>query len=194
MNDGRNKTAQITLLNFNSGKPSTISAYNKLFRAAKESFLKALTNFEKDGGKDGPFGTGYAVCRLAILLLQCGDNGSTMDILVPKEDDINTAGKYLQNLEDSDIPMNKILSLHYLLAKSDYQFRRGNVTRALEHGNAALQVSEELNLMEFVEHAHNRVLTLQKKSPVIVTEISNEEEDFQRLLENIESSSSEVTE
>ena len=194
MNDGRNKTAQITLLNFNSGKPSTISAYNKLFSAAKESFLKALTNFEKDGGKDGPFGTGYAVCRLAILLLQCGDNGSTMDILVPKEDDINTAGRYLQNLEDSDIPINKILSLHYLLAKSDYQFRRGNVTRALEHANAALQVSEELNLMEFVEHAHNRVLTLQKKSPVILTEISNEEEDFQKLLENIESSSSEVTE
>ncbi len=194
MNDGRNKTAQITLLNFNSGKQSTISAYNKLFSAARESFLKALTNFEKDGGKDGPFGTGYAICRLAILLLQCGDNGSTMDILVPNEDDIKTAGKYLQNLEDSDIPINKILSLHYLLAKSDYQFRRGNTTRALEHANAALQVAEELNLMEFVEHAHNRVLTLQKKSAVILTEITSEEQDFQEILGNIESLASEGTE
>ena len=68
MNDGRNKTSQMGMLNFN--KPSAISAYQKLFHQAKESFIRALSNFEKDGGKDGPFGAGYAVCRLAILLLR----------------------------------------------------------------------------------------------------------------------------
>ena len=68
MNDGRNKTSQMGMLNFN--KTSAISAYQKLFEQAKESFTRALHNFERDGGKDGPFGAGYAVCRLAILLLR----------------------------------------------------------------------------------------------------------------------------
>ena len=56
------------MLNFN--KPSAFSAYQQLFEQAKESFTRALSNFDKDGGKDGPFGVGYAVCRLAILLLR----------------------------------------------------------------------------------------------------------------------------
>ena len=80
--------------------------------------------------------------------------------MAPPTEDIRLAGGYLQRLEDSDIPINKILSLHYLLAKSDYQYRKSNTTRALEHAQAALEVSQELNLQEFIEHAHNRVLRL----------------------------------
>lgn len=184
MNDGRNKTAQMMLLNFTSGKQSAFTTYDKLYNEAKDSFLRALTNFEQDGGKDGPFGTGFAVCRLAILLLQCGDNGSTMNILNPNQEDMTTAGKYLQSLEDSDIPISKILSLHYFLARSDYQFRRNNSVRALEYANSALAVAKELCLNEFVEQAHNRVSYLSRKSPNVMGEPPFYETDIKKLLDS----------
>ena len=124
-------------------------------------------------------------CNVNIIYLpRCGDNGLTMDVMVPPAEDIKLAGGYLQRLEDSDIPINKILSLHYLLAKSDYQYRKSNTTRALEHAQAALQVSQEINLQEFIEHAHNRVLRLSMlgKGCGLALEEVTEEQEFNSLI------------
>ena len=46
------------------------------------------------------------------------------------------------------------------MTKSDYQYRKSNIVRALEHAQTAHRVAEELNLQEFVVHAYNRVLKL----------------------------------
>ena len=118
------------------------------------------------------------------IFFRCGDNGLTMDTMVPPSDDIKLAGGYLQRLEDSDIPINKILSLHYLLAKSDYQYRKSNTTRALEHAQSALQVAQEMNLQEFIEHAHNRVLRLSmlRKGSGLQLEEVNDELEFKNLM------------
>lgn len=173
MNDARNCTAQIGLLNFRN--PKAITSYTKLHKRAVASFQKALTNFQRDGGKDGPFGFGYALCRLAILLLRCGDNGRTMDILIPPDEDIKLASGYLQKLEDSEIAIPKILEMHFVLAKCDYQFRRGNTTRSLEYAEVAYDVASELKLLEFTEHAHNRCVFLRTKTPIVIDDVSEEE-------------------
>lgn len=173
MNDARNCTAQIGLLNFRN--PKAITSYTKLHKRAVASFQKSLTNFQRDGGKDGPFGFGYALCRLAILLLRCGDNGRTMDILIPPDEDIKLASGYLQKLEDSEIAIPKILEMHFVLAKCDYQFRRGNTTRSLEYAEVAYDVASELNLLEFTEHAHNRCVFLRTKTPIVIDDVSEEE-------------------
>lgn len=173
MNDARNCTAQIGLLNFRN--PKAITSYTILHKRAVASFQKALTNFQRDGGKDGPFGFGYALCRLAILLLRCGDNGRTMDILIPPDEDIKLASGYLQKLEDSEIAIPKILEMHFVLGKCDYQFRRGNTTRSLEYAEVAYDVASELNLLEFTEHAHNRCVFLQTKTPIVIDDVSEEE-------------------
>jgi hypothetical protein len=47
-----------------------------------------------------------------------------MDILIPPDEDIKLASGYLQTLEDSEIAIPKILEMHFVLGKCDYQFRR----------------------------------------------------------------------
>ena len=114
---------------------------------------------------------------------RCGDNGLTMKMMIPPPDDIKLAGGYLQRLEDS-IPINKILSLQYFLAKSDYQYRKSNIVGAQEHAESAYRVAEELNLQEFLVHAHNRVLKLtmlEKGCARKLKEVSDDLE-FQKLL------------
>ena len=106
-----------------------------------------------------------------------------MEMMIPPPDDIRLAGGYLQRLEDS-IPINKILSLQYFLAKSDYQYRKFNTTRALEYAQAAYRVAKELDLQEFVVHAHNRVLKLsmlEKGCARTLKEVSDDLE-FKKLL------------
>ncbi|KAK3605797.1 hypothetical protein CHS0354_002409 [Potamilus streckersoni] len=173
MNDARNLTAQIAMLNFR--KEQSFHTYTWLHEKAKTSFQKALTNFQQDGGKDGPFGFGYALCRLVILLLRCGDNGLTMNVLSPPKEDVKRASELLEQLENSQIAIPKILEVHYLLAKSDYQFRRGNTVRALEHAQSACNLSTELNMREFTEHAHNRLVFLKTKNSLIIEEVDEEE-------------------
>ncbi|XP_033740878.1 uncharacterized protein LOC117327805 isoform X1 [Pecten maximus] len=173
MNDARNMTALIGMLNVH--KPNFIAAYKNLHEQAKRSFRLSLTNFQRDGGKDGPFGFGYALCRLTILLLQCGDSGLTMDVLHPDYDDIELAGGYLRQLENSNIPIPKILEVHYLLAKCDYQYRRGNTVRALEYADAAHRLATEINMLEFTEHALNRVVFLRTRTPLVIQTVDEEE-------------------
>ncbi|XP_045162351.2 uncharacterized protein LOC123527131 [Mercenaria mercenaria] len=175
INDARNKTAQLSCLNLRS--PNACQVYERLFESAKTSFQRSMTNFKRDGGKDGPFGFGYALCRLAILLLRCGDNGLTMNSLTPPADDIHTAGQYLNHLEDSDIAISKILDMHFRLAKCDFQFRRGNFVRALEHAQIGHDLATELRLFEFTEHAYNRLSFLKSKSQLncVANELSEEE-------------------
>lgn len=173
MNDARNMTAIIAMLNVY--KRNYVSAYRHLHDKAKRSFQLALVNFQRDGGKDGPFGFGYALCRLTILLLQCGDNGLTMDVLHPDSEDIDLAGGYLRQLEDSDIPIPRILEVHYLLARCDYQYRRGHTVRALEHAEAAHRLATEISMLEFTEHAHNRVIFLRTKAPLVIENVDEDE-------------------
>ncbi|KAL4220812.1 hypothetical protein ACF0H5_019080 [Mactra antiquata] len=175
INHARNKTAQLTCLNLS--KPSALATYENLFQRAKSCFQRSMTNFKMDGGKDGPFGFGYALCRLVILLLRCGDNGLTMDILTPPEDDVQSAGQYLQHLEDSEIAISKILEMHFRLAKCDYQFRRHKCIRALEHAHIAFDIASDMNLLEFKKHAHNRVSNLQlKTSKILQADVMSEKE------------------
>ena len=117
------------------------------------------------------------------MFFRRGDSGLTMEMMIPPPDDIRLAGGYLQRLEDS-IPSNKILSLQYFLAKSDYQYRKFNTTRALEYAQAGYRVAEELDLQEFVMHAHNRVLKLsmlEKGCARTLKEVSDDLE-FKKLL------------
>ncbi|XP_052235263.1 uncharacterized protein LOC127847413 [Dreissena polymorpha] len=180
LNDGRSKTTQLTCLNLS--KTSAFHAYNRLFNGAKTSFQRAMTNFQRDGGKDGPFGFGYALCRLAILLLRCGDNGLTMDQIKPPKEDVISAGSYITQLENSDIPIPKILEMHFRLAKCDFQFRCNNFVRALEHANIARDLAVELNMLEFTEHAQNRVTYLQTKALFGVIAPDIDEDEAKRVL------------
>lgn len=191
INHARYQTAQMSCLNLR--KPNAFQLYDRLFNSAKISFQRSITNFKRDGGKDGPFGFGYALCRLVILLLRCGDNGFTMKILTPSADDVTSAGQYLQHLENSDVVISKILEMHFRLAKCDYQYRRNNFVRAMEHAEIALDLAKELNLAEFTEHAHNRVTCLRSKmSNVITLEELNEEEVNRILFEESGGSESEI--
>lgn len=180
INDARNKTAQLSCLNLRN--PNALKVYGRLFENAKSSFQRSMTNFKRDGGKDGPFGFGYALCRLVILLMRCGDNGLTMNTLTASADDIHTAGNYLHHLEDSDIVIPKILDMHFRLAKCDYQFRRDNHVRALEHAQIAFELATEMNLLEFTEHAYNRVSFLKSKLSAYVASDDLSEKEVQRIL------------
>ncbi|XP_069100883.1 uncharacterized protein [Argopecten irradians] len=143
-------------------QPNYHSVYQTLYDSAVKSCQRALDNFKCDGGKDGPFGLRIALCRLAILLLRCGENGLTMDIQHPASRDIDFAGRYLKQLEKSVSPLPKILEVYNLVAKSDLQYRRGYSAKAIEHAEAAYQLAKEINLQEFIGHAHNRVVFLNK--------------------------------
>ena len=173
INDARNQTAKLSVLNLS--KSNALKVYEQLYERAKTSFKRAMTNFKNDGGKDGPFGFGYALCRLVILLLRCGDNGQTMNTLNPLPEDIDAAEQYIKNLEDSEIALAKILEMHLRLAKCDYYFRRENNTRALENAETAYQLASELKLLEFTEHAHNRLRFLQSRTKLTVKEFEDEE-------------------
>ncbi|XP_052235261.1 uncharacterized protein LOC127847412 isoform X1 [Dreissena polymorpha] len=173
LNDGRSKTTQLTCLNLS--KPNAFLAYNRLFNGAKASLQRAMTNFQRDGGQGGTDGFGYALCRLAILLLRCGDNGLTMDLIMPPKEDVISAGSYLTQLENSDIPIPKILEMHFRMAKCDYQFRCNNSVRALEHANMARDLAVELNMLEFTVHAQNRVTYLQTKALFGVPDMDEDE-------------------
>lgn len=173
INDARNQTAKLSVLNMS--KPNALKLYEQLFERAKSSFKRSMINFKNDGGKDGPFGFGYALCRLVILLLRCGDNGMTMNTLTPSSEDIDAAEQYIKNLEDSEIAMAKILEMHFRLAKCDYYFRRGNTIRALEHAETAYNIASELKLLEFTEHAHNRLKFLRSRTKLKVEEVTEEE-------------------
>ena len=175
INDARNQTAKLSVLNLS--KPNALKVYGQLFERAKTSFKRSMTNFKNDGGKDGPFGFGYALCRLVILLLRCGDNGMTMNSLNPLPEDIDAAEQYLKNLEDSEIAMAKILDMHYRLAKCDYYFRLENTVRALENAEMAYGLASELQLLEFTEHAHNRLKFLRSRSKLKVKELNDDEVD-----------------
>lgn len=181
MNDVRDISSQLAVLN--ARRPNYPSVYKYLHEKAVKSCRKALDNFSRDGGKDGPFGIGFALCRLAILLLRCGDNGLTMEIQRPDSEDIELASNYLQQLENSKIPIPKILEVHSLLAKSDLQYRRSNSVRALEHAEAAYQLAKDINMLEFSEHAHNRVVYL-NNLPVSV-DVVNEEEVSRILFDDL---------
>lgn len=182
INDARNKIAQMSCLNLKNS--AGLKVYERLFENAKTSFLRAMTNFNRDGGKDGPFGFAYALCRLVILLLRCGDNGLTMNSLTPSLDDKQTAGQYLQHLEDSEVVISRILDMHFRLAKCDFQFRRGNCVRALEHAQVAYNLATEMRLLEFTEHAYNRISFLKPKvSAYFVADELSEEETHRILFE-----------
>ncbi|XP_052794547.1 uncharacterized protein LOC128227764 [Mya arenaria] len=180
INHARNMTAQLSYLNLS--KPGAFNVYNGIFNTAKTSFLRSMTNFKRDGGNDGPFGFGFALCRLVILLLRCGDNGLTMGLIKPPDDDIISAEKYMRHLEDSDIPITKILEMQLRLAKCDYVFHRSHLTRAFEHATEAYNLATAMNLLEFTEHAHNRMSFLNSKQSITWPDDDISEEDVNRIL------------
>lgn len=173
LNDGKLNTSIITSINFD--RPKALELYRQLFRDAKNSIELALSHFQQDGGKDGPFGFGYGLCRLAVLLLRCGDNGLTMDVLDPSAEDIELAKGYLDQMENLNIRIPKILNAHFLLAKCDYQYRIKNTFRALQHAESALVLSQEINILEFdfKENVKNRITFLKHRKPLEIEEISD---------------------
>ncbi|XP_063401409.1 uncharacterized protein LOC134685552 [Mytilus trossulus] len=158
LNDARYSAIQIGCINFQQRNSSR--ACKLLHIKAKNSFKKSICHFQRDVGKDGPFGFGYALCRLIILLLRCGDNGRMMNILHPSSVDINTAAKYLNLLEDCIKDMPKMLKMHLHLAKSDYYFRIKMPQLALQYATSAHKLSKDLQMLEFSEHANNRIIEL----------------------------------
>lgn len=158
LNDARYSAIQIGCINFQ--QRNSARACKLLHNKAKNSFKKSICHFQRDVGKDGPFGFGYALCRLIILLLRCGDNGRMMDILHPSSVDIKTAAKYLNLLEDYIKDMPKMLKMHLDLAKCDYYFRIKMPQLALQYATSAHKLSNDLQMLEFSEHAYNRLIKL----------------------------------
>ncbi|OWF45510.1 uncharacterized protein LOC110456945 [Mizuhopecten yessoensis] len=161
MNDVKNIMVQISMLNtYRSNYPLV---YEHLYKHAKDSCQKSLDHFKRDQGKDGPFGIGFALCRLIILLLRCGDKGLYNECMTPDQENVELAGKYLHQLEDSDIPITAFLKVPLLLAKSDYYYRREHIQRALEYAQEAFQLTENNSILEYKEQAQNRVCFLAAK-------------------------------
>ncbi|XP_033734314.1 uncharacterized protein LOC117323290 [Pecten maximus] len=155
MNDVKNLMIQISLLNTNRSNCSSVNEH--LHEQAKMSCQKSLDHFKRDKGKDGPFGFAFALCRLVIVLLRCGDKGLYKDGITPNPEIVELVGKYLEELEDSDISITTFLRVSVLLAKSDYFYRRKNTQRALEYAEEAFQLAENNSILEFKEQAENRV-------------------------------------
>ncbi|XP_052066266.1 uncharacterized protein LOC127705942 [Mytilus californianus] len=158
LNDARYSAIQIGCINFQ--QRNSARACKLLHSKAKNSFKKSICHFQRDVGKDGPFGFGYALCRLVILLLQCGDNGRMMDILHPSSGGIKTAEKYLKLLEEYIKDMPKMLKMHADLAKCDYYFRIKMPQLALQYATSAHKLSNDLQMLEFSKHAQNRLIKL----------------------------------
>ncbi|OWF45509.1 uncharacterized protein LOC110456944 isoform X2 [Mizuhopecten yessoensis] len=161
MNDVKHIMVQISMLNAN--RSNYPSVYEHLHKQAKESCQKSLDHFKREKGNDGPFGFGFALCRLIILLLRCGDRGLYKISVPPSCEEIELTGRYLHQLEDSDIPITTFLKVPFLLAKSDYQYRRNNLLRALEYAEEAFVLITNKNILEFREQAQNRVRLLRTK-------------------------------
>lgn len=83
-----------------------------------------------------------------------------MDILHPSSVDIKTAAKYLNLLEDYIKDMPKMLKMHLDLAKCDYYFRIKMPQLALQYATSAHKLSNDLQMLEFFEHAYNRLIKL----------------------------------
>ncbi|XP_060081645.1 uncharacterized protein LOC132560955 isoform X2 [Ylistrum balloti] len=161
MNDVKHIMVQISMLN--TQRSTYPSVYEHLYKIAKKSCEKSLDNFKREEGNDGPFGFGFALCRLIILLLRCGDRGLYREDVLPSVEDIELAGKYLRQLEDSDIPITAFLKVPLLLAKSDYHYRRKHVLRALEYAEEAFLLAVNNSILEFKEQAQNRITFLHSK-------------------------------
>ncbi|XP_069130070.1 uncharacterized protein [Argopecten irradians] len=156
--EGRLMASQIDLLN--PTRVNFAGAHHLLHKRAKVSFEKALANFQKDKSEYGPVGYMYTMCRLIILLLQCGENGLAMDILRPDPSEIESSGKYLLQVAGSDVTSRKVLNMHYHLASSDYYFRSENMTKAFECADLAHDLAKQLDMNEFMVHAYNRLVFL----------------------------------
>ncbi|XP_021357377.1 uncharacterized protein LOC110452942 [Mizuhopecten yessoensis] len=176
--EGRLMAAQIDLLN--PTRVNFIGAHGYLHDRAKASFEKALANFQEDKSEYGPVGFVYTMCRLIILLLQCGENGLTMDILQPDPTVVDMAGKYLLHVSGTDVTSRRVLSMHYHIANCDYHFRVGNINKAFECAETAHDLATLLDMNEFMVHAHNRLVFLRVKVPPSGGEIN--EADLSEIL------------
>lgn len=56
--------------------------------------------------------------------------------------------------------MPKMLKMHLHLAKSDYYFRIKMPQLALQYATSAHKLSKDLQMLEFSEHANNRIIKL----------------------------------
>ena len=186
LNDGRFKATELNCLNLN--KPNAMTAYDHLFSKARDSFQKSIEYFRLEKGKDGYFGFAYAQTLLIILLMRCGDNGKTMGMIEPPKEHISSAAKYIQNLENTDIPIVSFLRISFCLAKCDYKFRISCMISAAEHARTAYNLATELGIMEFKEHAQNRLLYLSIRTDVVRIREIQEIESNKNLLEDTTSS------
>ncbi|XP_033734313.1 uncharacterized protein LOC117323289 [Pecten maximus] len=158
MNDVKHLMVQISMLN--TKRSNYPSVYEHLYKLGKNSCEKSLDHFKREEGNDGPFGFVFALCRLIILLLRCGDRGMYKVGVSPSAEDIELAGRYLRQIEDSDIPIPTFLKVPLLLAKSDYHYRRQHIIRALEYAEEAFILITKKSILEFKEQALNRMTFL----------------------------------
>lgn len=164
LNQARNYMTQMGFLNFSHA--NSITALKMLHEKSADSLRKSICFFQEDVGKDGPFGFGYAICRLVVLLLQCGDNGRTMKVLKPSNENINLAGNHLRVLESTQNGMPKILQMYFNLAKCDYYYRKGNTQLAIDHAEIANKLEIELQVLEFSRNATNRLVNLMTEGTI----------------------------
>ena len=127
-----------------------------------ECLEKALQHFKADGSKDGPFGYGFAGIMLASFLLVCGDHMHTAHV-VPSDEDITRARLVITEVEDLPSGIPGVLLVHVLIAKCDYNFRRGAIyfDRAMDHAKQAIHLAGELSMPELKEYADIRLSFLQ---------------------------------
>lgn len=164
-NDARFRIAQMATLN--TRHPNYFDEFQKLHNLAKHSFHRALQNFQQDDSEDKEYGTAYTIYRLVILMMRCGDDGLTMSIHHPPGEDVEQAGKYLRHLQNAKIAFRKCLHVHCFLAVCDYFFRRDYIVQALENAQEAYNIAKELDMVEFIEHAQNRLRFLQRKASLV---------------------------
>lgn len=155
LNNARCIMTQIDCLNFR--KSSAFNSLKCLKANAEQSLYKSIEQFRRDTGNDGPFGLGYALCRLAVLLLQCGANGRLMGTLRPSIKDINNARRCVKSLEGMETGVPKMLMMHINLAKTDFNFRINSIKSAIKFANSAKELSEKFDMKEYAEHANTRI-------------------------------------
>ena len=99
---------------------------------AVKSMKLAIDNFMEDKSDDRPHTVGISKLELASLMLQCFGTEGEYKSLDPKAEDINFSWNLFEQIENSEIPMDRSLKFHFCKVKCCFFFRKRNRQRFRE--------------------------------------------------------------
>lgn len=129
-------------------------------------FKRAIDAFEISETQDKDFGTGHALCRLAIAILGCGEEADTVDsVVTPTPSKLREVKGYFERLEEMEIEQCIVIKILFLMAKSDYYTRTLNPVEALKNAEHAHKMAVKWQCLEFVEVTKKRKEVYAAKVP-----------------------------